>query len=292
MKHWFRFAAVGVVAIQTIGSGVALAEGVRAKAAFLDVLGRTQMTAGTANVPVPDVAPTPPAPIETAAQIPVAQQTTGTVVGAVAPVATRPAARQRPAPAGAPGYTGMAFWVEVTTKDQRTMAATTDRVFQSGETVRLHFKPNAAGYLYVFNKGSTGRTRLLYPAQGESNAVKAGAVVTVPGPGNVMRFDSNPGREQLVAVMSRAPLGGVIPAVATPASSVPSAPPSGPHLLVTTLDTERLDADLSRVRSKDIVLERDPKPRDGLAPASYVVAPRSDLEQGRIITVTINLQHK
>jgi len=55
------------------------------------------------------------------------------------------------------------FWIELTGRDGSKQRVTTDRVFRSGERIKLFFTANRAGYLYLLNIGSSGRSRMLYP---------------------------------------------------------------------------------------------------------------------------------
>ena len=79
--------------------------------------------------------------------------------------------------------------------------------FRSGDRIRLIFESNVDGYLYVLQKGSTGRDKLLFPnlQQGADNRIKRGIQYAVPSK-KWFVFDNNPGEERLTVVVSRTPL--------------------------------------------------------------------------------------
>lgn len=77
--------------------------------------------------------------------------------------------------------------------------------FKSGDALRLHLKTSAKAYCYIGMVGSTGRKALLYPPQGEDNTLEPGKEYVVP-PKGLIRFDNNPGTENMVVILSRQPL--------------------------------------------------------------------------------------
>jgi hypothetical protein len=79
--------------------------------------------------------------------------------------------------------------------------------FRSGERIRLHFRTNKPGYLYVANIGTTGKIMMLHPHSGQSNQVNPGLSYEVPDKsGKAIRFDQNPGIEEVLVVLSPEPL--------------------------------------------------------------------------------------
>jgi hypothetical protein len=88
-------------------------------------------------------------------------------------------------------------------------------IFRSGDRLRLFFESNVDGYLYVLQKGSTGRDKLLFPdPQGADNRIKRGMQYAVPSK-KWLAFDNNPGEERLTVVVSRTPLKSM-PTATTP----------------------------------------------------------------------------
>jgi hypothetical protein len=248
--------------------------------------GQTQLILG----PSPSLGPTlPPIP---AHAVPAAPST--------APVEpAKPPKPSKPEGAGAQAqpssqttqtaYTGIKFWVNVVTASGREEVSTIKRIFHSGEKLRLSFRPNNTGYLYVYNKGSSGKTRLLYPAQGDNNQVQRDSVVRIPSDQqNWLRMDAQPGQEELVVVMTQKPLSNIVPVIPLSASQISA----GVTQPTTEIPTAQFDASLSKVVARDMLVQHDDKPSDGKPPASYVVAPNSQLENGKVISVSIKLKHQ
>ncbi len=77
--------------------------------------------------------------------------------------------------------------------------------FKSGDALRLHLKTSAKAYCYIAMQGSTGKEALLYPPPGEDNSLEPGKEYVVP-PRGLIRFDNNPGTENMVVILSRQPL--------------------------------------------------------------------------------------
>lgn len=77
--------------------------------------------------------------------------------------------------------------------------------FKSGDALRLHLKTSGKAYCYIAMQGSTGKQALLYPPPGEDNTLEPGKEYVVP-PKGLIRFDNNPGTENMIVILSRQPL--------------------------------------------------------------------------------------
>jgi hypothetical protein len=102
---------------------------------------------------------------------------------------------------------GVRYWIELVYPDDAEMhRVNADRVFRSGERIRIHYTPNYDGYLFVMQKGSSGQTSLLFPSQfgTNQNLLRAGQDHAVPAQG-WFRFDTTPGLEQLQVVFFPGP---------------------------------------------------------------------------------------
>jgi hypothetical protein len=199
-----------------------------------------------------------------------------------------PAAAPRPGPsAGAPaagtaargGYFGIKYWVELVGRDGTRVEVTPDRVFRSGDRIRLRVETNRDGYLYLLNAGSTGRYHLLFPhpkLAGGSNLVKAGAVYDIPH-GAFIRFDDNPGEEVLFIVLSPRPMTDMPVRADDMTRHVPDE--DGRQLV----QRARLQG------AKDLVLEVDASPAE---PRSYAVAPLSSLGEQGLLVLEVKLRHQ
>jgi hypothetical protein len=95
--------------------------------------------------------------------------------------------------------TGVRYWLELDDPGrQEKLRVNADRIFRSGEKIRIHYSSNNDGYLYILQRGSTGAESLLFPQKPgmEENLVTAGKDLPAPENG-WFRFDEYPGYERL-----------------------------------------------------------------------------------------------
>jgi hypothetical protein len=95
--------------------------------------------------------------------------------------------------------TGVRYWIELDDPGRTgKLRVNADRVFHSGDRIRIHYASNIDGYLYILQKGSSGEESLLFPttAGTKENLVKADEDLIAPAPG-WFRFDEYPGYERL-----------------------------------------------------------------------------------------------
>jgi len=138
--------------------------------------------------------------------------------------------------------------------------------------VRLQIESNVDGYLYVLQKGSTGKDRMLFPdprINGGDNKIARGILYSVPG-SQWFTFDNNPGTENLTVAVSRTPMKSVVP---------PAPPTQTAQKEVKTKEDEGFVSVVSvveelnqNVRSRDLVLFQEKAPAV-TAPAQPVAAP-------------------
>ena len=80
-----------------------------------------------------------------------------------------------------------------------------DFPFRNGDEVRLNIETKQDGYLYLIQKGSSGRLNVLFPdkriAKG-AHSVKANQPMVIPGEG-WFKFDTRPGTETIYVVYSQ-----------------------------------------------------------------------------------------
>lgn len=174
-------------------------------------------------------------------------------------------ARSQP---GRDSYLGLAYWVELLGADGQTRRVTADRIFRSGDRIRLHVQSNRNGFLYMINLGSTGRSTVLFPNAATAvggNAIQPGMSYPVPHNG-FFRFDDNPGEEVVVIMLSSVPMAGL--EAAEPAMLLGAAQAKG---------------------AKDLLVEVDAR---AAQPATYAVAPLSSLREGGLISLRVSLKHQ
>ncbi len=122
---------------------------------------------------------------------------------------------------------GVMYWIELIRPGGGITRVSNDRVFRTGDQIRIHISTNSDGYMHVMHRGSTGAAQIL-PVSGSPNGeVAIGADYVVPSNGGFLRFDSNPGQENLKLVFasvksSNDVLSSMKRVVVREASSVPA----------------------------------------------------------------------
>ena len=194
--------------------------------------------------------------------------------------ATSPAgAGEGSSPAGAEGAAaaGLRYRVLRRAPAGAAVEVDADTVFRSGDRIRFAFEPNVDGFLYVIQRGSTGRWSVLLPhpqIDGGRNAVTRFAEVTVPSEG-WFRFDENPGSEEVFVYLSRErirtlPWGG------------------GTVVSAQSVEQPTVIELANSVRTRDLVFEKEDAP-DGPERAAYVV---NQDAVGHAVAWTVELHHR
>jgi hypothetical protein len=91
--------------------------------------------------------------------------------------------------------------------DNSTTEVPSSTVFHSGDRIRFSIEPNAGGYLYIINQGSSGTWKPMFPSpeiDDGSNQVEGFHPYTMP-PKSRFAFDTTAGTENLFIVLSRQP---------------------------------------------------------------------------------------
>ena len=112
-------------------------------------------------------------------------------------------------------YVGISYQILAIEDDGQMRPVSKNRVFRSGERVKVLASTNRPGYLTVANIGSSGRMTVLF-----SEYVDAYRMTQIPQNSN-LRFDSNPGTENVLIMLSNEPNP-----IAGPSNRVVSAPPA------------------------------------------------------------------
>jgi Domain of unknown function (DUF4384) len=200
---------------------------------------------------------------------------------------TRPAARaprQAPPEVADHPWVGIAYWVEwerpgsVATR----IADPTRFVFQSGDRIRLHVKTNVEGYLYLVNRGSSGQTTVLFPAAGiteHPRRVRARQEYTVPERGWI-RFDDQPGEENIVFLLAQRPLTDVL-------DNAPVPPELSPAMEARLMNVVEYRG------TKDLLVETDDRQGQQATYAGASLRPAATAPGGEtLLTVQTRLQHR
>ncbi len=97
---------------------------------------------------------------------------------------------------------GVMYWIELVRPGGGITRVSNDRVFRTGDQIRIHITTNSDGYLHVMHSGSTGAGQIL-PVSGSPNGeVSIGTDYVVPSNGGFLRFDNNLGQENLKLVFA------------------------------------------------------------------------------------------
>jgi hypothetical protein len=103
--------------------------------------------------------------------------------------------------------TGVQYWIELHRGDD-TLSVNNKYSFQSGDKIRFHVQSNIDGYAYIILKaGSRGEQSVLFPDQkhADDTHIARGHDYSLPNDG-LLTFDENPGMENVVLLLSRAPI--------------------------------------------------------------------------------------
>lgn len=147
--------------------------------------------------------------------------TIGMSAGAARPaapvVATAPVAAATPA-----RYVGISYQILSIADDGQMRPVSKNRIFRSGERVKILARTNRSGYLTVANIGSSGRMHVLF-----NDYVEGHRPTEIP-PNTNLRFDGNPGTEQILIMLSNEPSPFAAPGAGRAVNQAAAAPPPAP----------------------------------------------------------------
>lgn len=102
------------------------------------------------------------------------------------------------------GIPGVKIRIELLRNGQRQFVPLNTE-FRSGDKVKLHFEANFPAYVEIYNQGTSGNVRRLFPFEGASSRVKVVSPYVVPRRATEwFEFDDTPGMEKLAFIFSRA----------------------------------------------------------------------------------------
>ena len=189
----------------------------------------------------------------------------------------------------------LSFWIErIDSGTSQKVSAST--VFKSGDSIRLHVRANRPGYLYVVNRGSSGRTNFLFPtASNSSEYIDAQQTVTIPSVGDI-RFDETPGEEVVWVFVSQHPLptkdpsGGQMQADNSTAQEPHNLCGSKDLILESPDALQKSCSDGSNSGgSKDLMVENSAATAE---PVTNLSLPDDLMEKGKMLSLRIVLRHK
>ena len=100
---------------------------------------------------------------------------------------------------------GVKYRITLRTPDCDIREVDSSYTFHSGDKVRLQVESNVDGYLYVLQKGSTGKDKVLFPdakINAGDNKIARGILYSIPA-NQWYAFDNNPGTATNAASGSR-----------------------------------------------------------------------------------------
>ena len=101
------------------------------------------------------------------------------------------------------GRPGAKIRLELLRGTARPQFVPLDTAFRKGDKVKLHFEVNFAAYVSIYNLGTTGAVKRLYPQQGRFATARAATEYVVPAAATEwFEFDKTPGTERLNFVFS------------------------------------------------------------------------------------------
>lgn len=101
---------------------------------------------------------------------------------------------------------GLSYWIELVGQDGKGQQVTDNRIFRSGEKIRLHFRSNADGNIALLQLGSSGTSSVLFPdpSKGlDDSRISAREDRILPTESAWFRFDNTPGTEKILVVFAR-----------------------------------------------------------------------------------------
>ena len=134
-----------------------------------------------------------------------------------------------------------------------------EHIFEQGDLVRFRFKSNFAGYLYVMNQSTSGKSTLLFPKDetGRENKMESGREYLLPASGvGWFKIEGPAGHEIVYWVVSPTDLSVREPA-ASP--SIPPTPAPSPDQLPPGV-TPRCDDTVFRARGDCVDTSAGVKP--------------------------------
>jgi|GEM_PF-2389700 len=147
---------------------------------------------------------------------------------------------------------GIMYWIELVSPGAaHAQRVSHDRIFRSGDKIRLHITTNADGYLYVLHAGSTGSATII-PISKDGNAwVTRGADHVIPSKTGWLRFDDNPGEEKLKILFASVKSSDSVINVMKRSSAQPGTESMGQLLDVYNKSRENKNSLISHVESGD-----------------------------------------
>ena len=217
--------------------------------------------------------------------------------------APKPPAQTAVMPASGEPPLGIRYTILKINADKSTTEVAADTRFHSGDRIRFSIEPNASGYLYIINQGSSGTWKPMFPSpeiDDGNNRVEGFHPYTMP-PQSRLAFDTTAGTENLFIVFSRRPEPDLEQMIYSLQGKRPANPETKPEegtvrtgksmILAVNIANSAVDR-LRNAYTRDLIVERvDPgTPGDRKETAVYVVNP-SGSSDARVVA-DLHLVHE
>lgn len=137
-----------------------------------------------------------------------------------------------------------------------------DKTFKSGDCVAIELTPNRSGFLYVFNRGTSGAWQPLLPSPDmpeERNRVANGQTTVIPSE-HCFEFDGKAGTEKLLVVLTQNEQDAhkLSESLRTGAPLAPAAPPKEPTMLAMMREGQLIGRDIKLAKVGTSTQEGEP----------------------------------
>jgi hypothetical protein len=101
---------------------------------------------------------------------------------------------------------GLTYWIELNDTSGAAEKVSDQRVFKSGDRIRLHFKSTANGTVSIIQIAADGSSTVLFPNAARhltDDALRAGVERPLPSERSWFKFDENEGTEKILVLFAR-----------------------------------------------------------------------------------------
>ncbi|HXA83874.1 MAG TPA: DUF4384 domain-containing protein [Candidatus Dormibacteraeota bacterium] len=198
---------------------------------------------------------------------------------------------------------GIKYWLElIQPGNAQIVRVNSNRVFHSGERIRLHVETNIDGRVMLLQLGQDGASQVLFPdarINRGDNYIRAGIDTPVPSARAWIKFDNRPGLERLIVFLTptvrRLPDERPSPLIQADARAAAPQPKPGESSegALEKPGTATLLAILDRSQGgKGLVVEVDDQSE---RPASYAVLPAGGIASAKAqdpLAIEIRFRHE
>jgi hypothetical protein len=182
------------------------------------------------------------------------------------------------------------YYLELLQPSGEVLRVNTNRIFHSGDRVRLHVTSNVDGRLNILQSQDGGKFEELFPSQSlpeSASLVRKGEDTILPAPGGWFKFDERPGEIRLLMMLTAEPVSAAPTASKRMAENrLSSTVPSVDDRLKSMLQFEALQRG-----SKGLIVETGESPTDAFEVRVVNSEKDRKLPPGQIV-VELRLQHR